>query len=899
MPRKSKKDPLRAAHSGNEDDQAVKSIIGKEESLFDNPELAVTLLASMPYGILFGKIVTDVEGRPNDLMYLDMNRVYEEFLGVSRENSLGRLASEVFPALKEGMSDWISPYARAAFHGETTSYDRFWPINSRWYRISVYGPKVGFFTAMAEDITERRKAEEKYRLLHETMLEGVVYQDSTGHIISMNPTAERILGTSPSDFIGSSSVGHERYCIHEDGSHFPGGEHPSMVSLRTGKEVRNMVMGVYNLDQMDYRWIVVNAVPLFQSGEDRPYQVYTTFVDITERKRAEEALRRSEAKYRSLFDSTTEALALQELIYDEDGSVRDYYFRDVNPAWERMFQMTKEAAVGRTAKQVFGVVEDYWIKTFKKVVETGQPAVLEQYSAAFDRYYNVNAWKVGDKTCAIGVVDVTDVMRADKELRKSEAKFRGLFENIQEAVSLRRIVYNERGEVVDLLLSEANDAAIKSLGAKSFSEIKGKSIIELFDHDTVVKGLVTVNKMIETGRPIIDEVHDDIRQRHYLTTFIPFGKDYVFNTSMDITKRKQTEETIIRSNRRLTQVLESIPEIFYELDRDWNYIYANNQLARTFGKEPEDFIGMNIWKMFPKNLGTPMEKNFHEVMEKREVRRFEIKGQYTDVWYLMSAFPTPDGISVLGSDITERHRTQRELAEKAAALAKSNAELQQFAYVASHDLQEPLRMVISYLTLLEKRYRDKMDSNANEYIQFAVDGGKRMKELIDDLLSYSRVDAGGKPFVPVEMNVLVSKTLLQLKVPIEESKATIAVDPLPTVEADESQIMQVLQNLIANAIKFRGQAPPKIHIMALSMAGEWIFAVKDNGIGLDMKYSEKIFQMFQRLHTKDQYPGTGVGLAIAKKIVERHGGRIWVESEEGKGAAFFFTVPIRAWTGSE
>ena len=305
-----------------------------------------------------------------------------------------------------------------------------------------------------------------------------------------------------------------------------------------------------------------------------------------------------------------------------------------------------------------------------------------------------------------------------------------------------------------------------------------------------------------------------------------------------------------------------------------------------------DLIGKNIWELFPKHLGTPLEKNIREVMERREVRRFEIKGQYSDLWYLVSVFPTPEGISVLGSDITDRHRAQRELAEKAAALSKSNSELQQFAYVASHDLQEPLRMVISYLTLLNKRYSDRLDADGQEYVRYAVDGGKRMKELIDDLLAYSRVDAGGKQFVQVEMNSLVSKTLLHLKVPIGENNATIVVDQLPIVNADESQITQVMQNLIANAIKFRGNARPEIHITATIGPEEWIFSVKDNGIGMDMKYSEKIFQMFQRLHTKEEYPGTGVGLAIAKKIVERHGGRIWVESEEGKGATFSFTVPI-------
>ncbi|HEY3420784.1 MAG TPA: ATP-binding protein [Methanomassiliicoccales archaeon] len=220
----------------------------------------------------------------------------------------------------------------------------------------------------------------------------------------------------------------------------------------------------------------------------------------------------------------------------------------------------------------------------------------------------------------------------------------------------------------------------------------------------------------------------------------------------------------------------------------------------------------------------------------------------------------------------------------------ANAELQQFAYVASHDLQEPLRMVVSYLSLLEKRYRDKMDKEGLDYIRYAVDGGTRMRLLIDDLLEYSRLDSKHSSF-PVDMNDVLAKTTSILKVQIEENQAKIVAGSLPTVSADEQQMIQLMQNLISNAIKFHGVDPPDVRICAEKGEQYWTFVVEDNGIGLSMEYSEKIFQMFQRLSGGDRYPGTGVGLAIAKKIVERHGGRIWVKSTEGKGATFFFTIP--------
>lgn len=225
------------------------------------------------------------------------------------------------------------------------------------------------------------------------------------------------------------------------------------------------------------------------------------------------------------------------------------------------------------------------------------------------------------------------------------------------------------------------------------------------------------------------------------------------------------------------------------------------------------------------------------------------------------------------------------------ALARSNKELQQFAYVASHDLQEPLRMVISHLTLLERKYKKNLDPKAQEHIRHAVAGGERMRLLIDDLLKYSRVETKGIEFALVDMNEVVALILADLQEPIQQSEAEITVDELPTVMADKPQMVQVIQNLVGNALKFHGSVRPIIHISVTEGAGEWTFFIKDNGIGLKMEYSDKIFQMFQRLHTSEEYPGSGVGLAISKKIVERHGGRIWVVSEEGKGATFFFTIP--------
>jgi len=239
----------------------------------------------------------------------------------------------------------------------------------------------------------------------------------------------------------------------------------------------------------------------------------------------------------------------------------------------------------------------------------------------------------------------------------------------------------------------------------------------------------------------------------------------------------------------------------------------------------------------------------------------------------------------------ERQRAMEALRQTAADLARSNTDLEQFAYVASHDLQEPLRTVAGYLQLLERRYKSKLDKEADEFIAFAVDGALRLKQLINDLLSYSRVGTRGRPFEAVDMNRVFADVVESLGGVIRENGAAVTSDPLPTVRGDPTQLVQLLQNLIANGIKFRRDDPPRVHVSARQEGAHWQFSVHDNGIGMAPEYFERVFVVFQRLHPQARYPGTGIGLAICKKIVDRHGGRIWVESEVGAGSTFFFTLP--------
>ncbi len=352
---------------------------------------------------------------------------------------------------------------------------------------------------------------------------------------------------------------------------------------------------------------------------------------------------------------------------------------------------------------------------------------------------------------------------------------------------------------------------------------------------------------------------------------------------------------------RLRAILDTLPVGVSVMDSKGRSVIRNRIMDDFLGKWPPSegvpdyarFVGYRSGTVTPlKPEEWPIART---VMKGEAVGNEELDVQGVDgvlKTVLSSSLPITDksgkitgGIAVF-TDISRQKDLERKL-------KRSNAELQQFAYVASHDLQEPLRMVVSYLSLLERRYQDKLDPRGLEYLRFAVDGGERMRALINDLLAYSKVETAAQPYAPVDMNAVVSKALKVLELVVKESGAEIIVDRLPTIMADEFQMVQVVQNLISNALKFRGDQKPRIRISSDKGTKEHIFAVQDNGIGLNMKNAERIFQMFQRLHTKDEYEGTGIGLSIVKKIVERHGGRIWVESELGKGATFYFSIPFR------
>lgn len=358
---------------------------------------------------------------------------------------------------------------------------------------------------------------------------------------------------------------------------------------------------------------------------------------------------------------------------------------------------------------------------------------------------------------------------------------------------------------------------------------------------------------------------------------------------MNDSTRSKLEDATFRS------LLEAAPDGILLVDQSGTIILANSACAKIFGYMPGELVGQLVEVVVPDyvrprhaDLRNGFFKNPHSRpmgigLDLVAARK---GGETIPVEISLSPFHFEGGDAAIAviRDVTDQRRLTREL-------RRSNEELEQFAYVASHDLQEPLRMVAGYAQLLKRRYADKVDAEGNEYIEFAVDGVKRMQALINDLLAFSRLNTRGKTFASVSMDDVLKQVLANLKVVIDEARAQIIAAALPTVIGDRTQLVQVLQNLIGNALKFhRPEVVPEIRVSAVRDGAMWKFSVADNGIGIEPEYREKVFVIFQRLHSREQYPGTGIGLAICKKVVERHGGRIWIDSQTDKGTTFHFTL---------
>jgi PAS domain S-box-containing protein len=372
------------------------------------------------------------------------------------------------------------------------------------------------------------------------------------------------------------------------------------------------------------------------------------------------------------------------------------------------------------------------------------------------------------------------------------------------------------------------------------------------------------------------------------------------NENLEKKVEEKTHE-LLKNELHFRNILDNLLEGAQIVGFDWKYKYVNDAFLKHSKYSRAELIGYTVMEKYPGIEKAPIYATYRKCFEERVAIHLENEFQFPDGsmgWFELSFQPVPEGIFILSVDITPRKQAElllkelnETLARRASELQASNTELERFAYVASHDLQEPLRMVSSFVHLLERKLEGQLDDTGRQYIGFAVDGAERMKKLIQDLLEYSRVGTNKDAITDVDCNEVMHTVRTILSLSIKELKATITVKKLPVIKAVQQQIIQLFQNLVGNALKYHSAAPPEVEVGCVDRGMMWEFYVKDNGIGIDPKFFDKIFIIFQRLHNKTEYAGTGIGLSICKKIVEKHGGTIRVESESGKGSIFYFTLP--------
>jgi len=486
------------------------------------------------------------------------------------------------------------------------------------------------------------------------------------------------------------------------------------------------------------------------------------------------------------------------------------------------------------------------------------------------------------------VQDVTEKVKTKFEIQKALADKKNILESISDAFYALDKDYN---------FTYLNKSAQKLLN-RNENELLGKNLFKEFPElsETVFKGY-------------LEKVKKSSKLAQFEFYFPPFkiwfdeciypSKEGFSIYFKDITERKIIQEELENAYEKENEILESISDAFLAVDNDYNFIYLNKKAEKLLNLQKTNAIGRNMWDIFDYTKDSIAAKEYNLAIKNNETRSFDFYNDVLKVWFNIRAYPSKNGLSIYFTDITHEKEHQKKLEALNLKLKKytkkleeSNQELEQFAYIASHDLQEPLRMVSSFMEQLQNKYEDQLDDKAQTYINFAVDGAKRMRQIIIDLLEYSRAGNQEENLEQLDFNEELSEVLSLLHTSLTEKKVDLNVDELPSVLFSKTAIRQVFHNLIGNAIKYTLKDQSiKIDISWKEDKRFFIFRIQDNGIGIDEKYHDKIFQIFQRLHSKSSYSGTGLGLAICKKILKKYGGDIWVESKVGEGSSFFFSIP--------
>jgi PAS domain S-box-containing protein len=750
---------------------------------------------------------------------------------------------------------------------------------------------------VSHDLNESKESGEKYRGLMEAAPDAMVVVNQSGEIVILNVQAEKQFGYRRDELLGQKvtniiPVGFAERLIADD---LRSAEDALAQQIGTGIELIGR-----RKDGSEFP-IEIMLSPL-ESAEG--ILVTAAIRNISVRKAADEHLAQMEGRYRGLLEAAPDAM----VVVNTDGEIVL-----LNVQAEKQFGYRRDELLGQKVTNIIpvGFAERLIADDLRSAedalgqqIGTGIELIaLRKDKTEFPIEIMLSPLESAEGTLVTAAIRNISVRKAaEKHLAQMEGQYRGLLEAAPDAM----VVVNQSGKIVLL-----NVQAEKQFGYRR-DELLGQKVTNIIPEGFAER--LIADDLRSTEDALAQQIDTGIE----LTALRKDGSEFPIEIMLsplesaegilvtaairNISVRKAADKNLVQMEGRYRGLLEAAPDAMVVVNQSGEIVILNVQAEKQFGYRRDELLGQKVTNIIPvgfaERLIADHLRSAEDALEQQIGTGIELIALRKDktefpIELMLSPLENADGTLVTAAirDISVRKAAEANLLLKVKELNRSNEELGQFAYIASHDLQEPLRMVASYTQLLSKRYKGKLGADADEFIAFAVDGASRMQRLIQDLLTYSRVGTKGRELRDTSSEEALQQALTNLRGAIEEKGALVTHDVLPAVKADEMQLTQLFQNLVGNAIKYQNSGIPRIHIAAAKNGGkQWTFSVKDNGLGIEPQYFERIFGMFQRLHKREEFAGAGIGLAICKKIVERHGSSISVESQPGQGSTFRFAL---------
>ncbi len=750
------------------------------------------------------------------------------------------------------------------------------------------------FNSMVSILKEQLKKIENYLDVSEALIAEL---DKKGTIINVNNMFLKILGYTKDELLGRNWFD---VFVHTSQKEFVQAPFEKMMA-GTGENIEyfeNELLTKSGEARTIYWHNTVN-----RDDAGKIVSTLSSGMDITRVKKIEQGLTRAEARYKAAFEQAAVGVV--------DATSKGVLL-NVNSEFCRITGYNPEELAGKS----FGLIThpDDVKKDVEMIakVEAGEipcysseKRYIRKDGSVIWAHVNVSPVVISGRISHFFIVveDISQRKAAEAALEESEARFKSVFEKSAAGMSLT---------AADGKLLKVNGSLARMFGY-TVDEMHLKNFSDITHPDDVADSKKQINYLLSGEKKT---VHFEKRYIHKNGSIVwtdlsstlfkgANGKPlYLITSIIDITEKKKMQEEVIESEKKFRSAFEQSAVGMVYCTPEGVFSKVNGRFCEMTGYSQDEITKLNFRDItHPEDVD--MDVGYAEKLLSGEMDSYSLEKRYIKktgevIWIrlftnmLRNDDGSPKSFVGVIEDVTERKKAQQELSAAVEELKRSNSDLEQFAYISSHDLQEPLRSIAGYLQLIDRKYRDKLDAEGGSYINSTIAAAERMKTLINDVLQYSKIEKKGEPFAPADMNEAVAQAMLNLEGAIERNKVKVIYSKLPVAFVDFGQMVRLFQNFIGNSIKFRNQGEdPVIEITCRENARDYIFKVKDNGIGIDPQYSERIFAIFQRLHSRREYPGTGIGLAVCKKIVERHGGKIWLESEPGKGAEFYFTIPSR------